>query len=320
MSEQKAHDVAEIESLLGTRQQLTGWLERLDAAGSRAPESVRSKVRADYRARLAQVVAQLGTHGDLIASTLDGLRAQSREFGQLRHEELEVRAEAELRHTVGEYSDDEWQLVELESSGKIEGFDQEISRLAGEIGRLEEVQSLIIPAPRPVQPSAPAAVAAMDQQEITVHHETDMPLMLEQEPLRQAEVPALTLVKEPETVVTPLPRPEAPRFVPRAGSQKPRESGPARAIPFPQQAQGQSPTQAATTAAPQDELAFLRSVTLDSAPAHARTSQNQVPAAAEREERPSQTVAKTLKCGECGSLNRPTEWYCERCGAELAAL
>jgi len=32
------------------------------------------------------------------------------------------------------------------------------------------------------------------------------------------------------------------------------------------------------------------------------------------------TGAKTLKCGECGTLNRPTEWYCERCGAELAAL
>ena len=25
---------------------------------------------------------------------------------------------------------------------------------------------------------------------------------------------------------------------------------------------------------------------------------------------------KTLKCAECGSLNYPTEWYCERCGAE----
>ena len=28
--------------------------------------------------------------------------------------------------------------------------------------------------------------------------------------------------------------------------------------------------------------------------------------------------AKTLKCGECGTMNYPTEWYCERCGAELA--
>ncbi|HSE47164.1 MAG TPA: hypothetical protein VLA89_17730, partial [Gemmatimonadales bacterium] len=32
------------------------------------------------------------------------------------------------------------------------------------------------------------------------------------------------------------------------------------------------------------------------------------------------TAPKTLKCGECGTMNRPTEWYCERCGAELAAL
>jgi hypothetical protein len=29
---------------------------------------------------------------------------------------------------------------------------------------------------------------------------------------------------------------------------------------------------------------------------------------------------KTLKCAECGTLNYPTEWYCESCGAELAAL
>ncbi len=305
MGEQKSHDNAEIEGLLGTRQQLTGWLERLDAAGSRAPQSVRSKVRADYRARLAQVVAQLGSHADLIASTLDGLRAQSREFGQVRHEELEVRSEAELRHAVGEYSDDEWQLVELESSGKIEGFDQEITRLAGEISRLEEVQGLIAPA------SKPAPVA---EPEVAMSHDSDMPLMLEQEPLGEAGAPALSLVREAETVVIPMPRPEAPRFVPRAGTQKSRESGPSRAVPFPQ-----AGTQAAT-AAPQDELAFLRSVTLDSAPATSRITQSPAATSVDREERPSQTVARTLKCGECGSLNRPTEWYCERCGAELAAL
>ncbi len=34
---------------------------------------------------------------------------------------------------------------------------------------------------------------------------------------------------------------------------------------------------------------------------------------------PSQP-AKTLKCAECGTQNFPTEWYCERCGGELAAL
>jgi hypothetical protein len=31
-------------------------------------------------------------------------------------------------------------------------------------------------------------------------------------------------------------------------------------------------------------------------------------------------VGRTLRCGECGAMNRPLEWYCEKCGAELAAV
>jgi hypothetical protein len=318
MGDQRSHNITEIEGLLGVRQQITGWLDRLDAAGSRAPESVRTKVRADYRARLAQVVAQLGTHADLIGSTLEGLRAQAKEFLQSRSEEYEIRAEAELRHTVGEYTDDEWQLVELESSGKIEGFDQELGRLAGEISRLEEVQGLIMPAP--ARTPTPSAQTTPEREDIHVTHGLDMemPPMLDPEPL-SGEQPALTLVRD-EAPPAP-PRPEAPRFVPRPGTPKPRESAPARAIPFP--ASPQQATQATQTGAPTDELAFLRSVTLDSAPASARPASHPAtpaPSPVEREDRASQTVARTLKCGECGSLNRPTEWYCERCGAELAAL
>jgi hypothetical protein len=34
----------------------------------------------------------------------------------------------------------------------------------------------------------------------------------------------------------------------------------------------------------------------------------------------SAEAVKSLKCQECGTLNYPTEWYCERCGGELAAF
>jgi hypothetical protein len=34
--------------------------------------------------------------------------------------------------------------------------------------------------------------------------------------------------------------------------------------------------------------------------------------------RPEQS--KTLKCPECGTANYPTEWYCEKCGGELATM
>ena len=313
MGDQKSHDIAEIEALLGIRQQITGWMDRLDSAGSRASDSVRTKVRADYRARLAQVVTQLGTHGDLIASTLGGLRAQAKEFLRGRSEELEVRAEAELRHTVGEYTDDEWQLVELESSGKIEGFDHELGRLAGEISRLEEVQALIMPAPARSAP-APAAETTSDRDDIRVTHghDIEMPPMLDREPISVSEQPAaLTLVRD-EGPLAPMTRPEAPRFVPRPGT--PKGPAPARAIPFPQA--GQQTTQ--TTTGPTDELAFLRSVTLDAAPQQAKPAPQS--GTFDRDDRGNQAAARTLKCGECGSLNRQTEWYCERCGAELATL
>lgn len=75
---------------------------------------------------------------------------------------------------------------------------------------------------------------------------------------------------------------------------------------------------------PFDDLAFLHSVIAPSG------SQPAVPAAA----MPAATVtppsvpvaaspaeqAKTLRCTECGTMNLPTEWYCERCGGELAAF
>lgn len=90
-----------------------------------------------------------------------------------------------------------------------------------------------------------------------------------------------------------------------------------------------------------DELEFLKSVTEDEeqGPAAARatgmvdaildedelTGAGVGGAASVEKEAAGKTpqagsVDRTLKCGECGAMNLPTEWYCERCGAELAAL
>jgi hypothetical protein len=81
-----------------------------------------------------------------------------------------------------------------------------------------------------------------------------------------------------------------------------------------------------------DELAFLKSVTEDdkNAPSPKRASGAQFqpaeplstlaagsPLADANDEA---EVVKTLKCKDCGTMNLATEWYCESCGAELAAL
>lgn len=86
-----------------------------------------------------------------------------------------------------------------------------------------------------------------------------------------------------------------------------------------------------------DELEFLKKVASDDKPRRsgAQFTPKDLPdpadalitEAAIRRETPAamesntdETEDKTLKCDECGALNRPTEWYCESCGAELAAL
>ncbi|MEZ4455950.1 MAG: hypothetical protein R2882_05240 [Gemmatimonadales bacterium] len=297
MTEIQTQDLTEVEALLGSRQQLAGWLEKLDAAGSKTPPSVRDRVRSDYQGRLSQVVESLRGHSDVINSTLQGLRSHAEEYEQLRNEEQETLAEAELRHTVGEYTDEEWHKVEADCGGKIGGLDEELDRLASEIGRLEEVLSQITPAPAPPE--------ARRQEE---------PPAARPEPVHEA--PEAAAASAP--AAAPQAAPEAPRFVPRGGL-KPRESGPARTIPFPTPPIArEQPPAAPPAAAPAgvDELTFLKSMTLDPRNATGQGTATEVKQA----DRPAPTVAKTLKCGECGALNRPTEWYCDRCGAELAAV
>ncbi|MGV3707434.1 MAG: hypothetical protein ACO1Q7_01240 [Gemmatimonas sp.] len=62
-----------------------------------------------------------------------------------------------------------------------------------------------------------------------------------------------------------------------------------------------------------DDLAFLRSIT--ETPADSATPSTNTPRAGGTTDQ-----AKTLRCTECGTMNFPTEWYCERCGGELAAF
>ena len=100
----------------------------------------------------------------------------------------------------------------------------------------------------------------------------------------------------------------------------------------------------------EDELAFIKSVTEDeqTAPSPRRASgaqfQPSIPADVPRvpSSPPSGPRAanplpppvipdpaaagdaedgdKTLRCKDCGTMNLPTEWYCQQCGAELAAF
>jgi hypothetical protein len=281
-----------IEVLLEQRTQYEEWLARLDASGDKVPPAVRQRVRGDYEARLRAVLDQLRGRGAAISEELERHHAAQAELDRERRTAEEALAEAEIRHAVGEYGEDEWHRLSEQSRGEIDQLRARLRTVGGDIARLTEVQTLVAAPRTAAPPSAPAP----------------KPEIVE-------ETPFVTHVAEPIVEAKPAPPPPE-----RPAARPPR--------PQPEPA----------AAAPSDELAFLKSVSDDEhRPAQRRPSNeggtgSAVTTAAPRAPEPAaQTttsvsgkspsgVAKTLKCGECGTLNRPTEWYCERCGAELAGV
>lgn len=268
-----------IEALLEQRSQYEEWILRLDTSGEKASPAVRQRVRGDYEARLESVMEQLRGRGAAIAEELERQHASQAELDRERRTAEEALAEAEVRHTVGEFAEEEWRRLSDQSRKGIEQLRGRLRAIAAEITRLTEIQALIAgprggaaaPAPPPPPPARAPRPEIIEQAPFVTH-----------------------LAEEPE----PAPTPAA-----RAAPKQPES-------------------------APVDELAFLKSVSDEEPSRPARRPSNPsmpapaatTPAPAPAPSKVASGVAKTLKCGECGTLNRPTEWYCERCGAELAGV
>ena len=141
-----------IEALLEQRSQYEQWLTKLDSAANKAPDAVRKKVRADYEVRLRGVIERLRSHSATIAEELQRHQGAQRELDAHRREAEEELAEAEVRHTVGEFSDDEWRRIADESERKLGGLREQLKTVGGEIARLVEVQGLIAASPKPASP------------------------------------------------------------------------------------------------------------------------------------------------------------------------
>src|SRR4051794_37140607 len=157
---------ATIDELLEQRKQYEEWLAKLDASGDKAPPAVRQRVRGDYEARLQTVMQQLRDRGAAIGEELERHHASQAELDRERRAAEEALAEAEVRHSVGEYTEDEWRRLNEQSRREIDQLRAKLRGAGAEIARLSEVQALITapragaaalppppaPAPRPARP------------------------------------------------------------------------------------------------------------------------------------------------------------------------
>jgi hypothetical protein len=253
MAKGSSKNAAAIERLLEERRQYEAWLARIRATADSAPEHVRTRVKADYEARLKAVMEELKSHADAARQLIVQRKETLRELQKKEKAAAERLAETELRHEVGEYDEGQWAQVHKDALADLGAVRDELMDIERDITRLAELDALVKDKPAPAPPPAPGVAAE------------------------------LTLTPSP-----PLKSPEKRKT-------------------------------------PMDELAFLKSVGEDDrSPSPRRASgaqyqldENATPDTPIDEDAP---VKKTLKCRECGTMNLATEWYCENCGGELAAM
>ena len=294
-------------ALIGERSKYESWISALDTK-SDVPSHVLQKVRSDYTGRLRTVLHAFTAHVPSLESAL--AEHQSRDASLAAQEKAcrDEHAEGELRHMVGEYDSAQWDQVRV-------GHESLLTRLSndrlGIASQLTEVQ-------RSLGATAEAAqrLRALGDSPAGATSGRD-----------ESPTPAiLAAMAEPVAAATTSGAATEPRSGVSAGTYRPTPQSP--------------PPELMDRRTQLDDLGFLRSTPrtvqrdggFEEQSALTATAARPVDAptlrivpdaptmpAAVAANTPVDT-AKTLRCAECGTMNYPTEWYCERCGGELAVL
>jgi hypothetical protein len=317
------------------RRRYEAWLAALEARRAETPKHVFTRVHADYTSRLESVVERLVAHSDGLRAELTTLTTRIASLDEQQHRARDERAEAELRAHVGELTENAWKEMLAASDALIASLAAQHAAAQEDLRRTRE---LLADAERPPTPvPAPAQVkTAPELAPDTALGGTHVP---DAEASRTGQVtpgngkPAAesspgdasfdelaflqsvvdvssgdqsTAPRSPAAPAPARPTGSVPASPPSAAPQRREPFTARKPEPRPEdriQKQGEG---AAPLIRPQVGGSSLAANISGNNPIILKDKPNE--------------SAKTLKCAECGAMNYPTEWYCERCGAELASL
>ena len=314
---QNPSGLEEVAALMLERQRLESWLSTLDARKSATPDNVYQRVRGDYAARLNTVTHQLLARRAAVQQHLEQLSSRLTQLEAETQRYRDVRTESELRMQVGELSVTDWNTKARECDEAIARLTDAQTAVRGQLSQAKDIMNAVriqtggaVSAPRiPAAPS-PRTPSAGSQR-------PSPPLTIEQAQERAGanggppgsamdELAFLNSVVGPDDPSNPAPPEGAPELgetlldrMNKRGQGSLREDGDAESLL--NNPSNNSP----------------KSITPRPNPLAANvTDANPI----ELKPQGGPERHRTLKCGECGTMNFPTEWYCERCGAELAAV
>jgi hypothetical protein len=347
-------------TLMEERRRYEGWIAALEARRATTPQRVFTRVHDDYSDRLDAVIDQLKEHTEGLRDELASLTSRLTSLEEEQQQRRDERAEAELRAHVGELSAEAWNEVAAEADKSIEALTSKHAELERERIRTRELltEAERPPTPRggaavaesapptaqaaaPVAPpsaaSAPVPAPAPAAVPAAVAATAPRPSVAEARPVEAADVSAAASdVREADVTPPPTQRADKSRL---SGE----TAGGFDELAFLSSVVN-TPTGTADVPAPADRpdertrrdsfaqrateedivnLASDPGTMLEGTPPARSASplamnvSGNIPIVIKDK---TAEAAKSLKCGECGAMNYPTEWYCERCGAELASL
>ena len=282
MAEKEPVSLDALNGLLKERQRYEEWLAALEAKRATTSDSVYQRVQADYQTRFREVSSKLAERAGDLRESIDALTLKLEDVTHQETQQREARQEAELRAAVGEYTDKQWKEIGGAWDKELSRLGKEKSALDAQLSELNRIFALSIKEKQ----SAAAAMERPGSEDGS---------------------------RAPISPVVPRPAiPEPPTLNPPS---RVEQAAPARAqVPSPA-----APTQSRS---PFDQFPVLRPGGGSASPPTATTAVATPPSVPKSGggQDPRSEQHKTLKCPECGAANYPTEWYCERCGGELATM
>ena len=329
MSKAKTNALDALRALIAERQQYEQWISALESKREGTPEHVFERVQADYRGRLDRVVTDIKGYAEELQLSISTLSSRLVEVAREEDTRREGLQEAELRAAVGEYEPQQWDELRRDAEQSLEKIAADRVSLDSQLNELRAIQKLS-EVGTVGDPGAPSGGRMTPSEPIPSRAAVEPPMREPVKPVVESSPPepvwtaALPDAPPPAAEKPSTPEPVAAASGATAGAAPDQAAAPAPAAIRVEPARTSTPPAAARPTPSQDRLP-LDSVAAAASAASGtgRGRSSKTPAGGvsrSRTDQPKTDQAKTLKCPECGTPNYPTEWYCERCGGELATM
>jgi hypothetical protein len=330
MSKDAQQGLENVAALMLERQRIESWLATLEARKASTPDHVYQRVRGDYSTRLKAITDQLLARHTTLKTHVDQLQARLSQFEGEAQRFKDVRAESELRMQVGELSVADWNAKARECDEGIAKLSEAQAQARGALAQAREILAMVSGQTNGAAPASSSTSSPRISRPVNVEDFRAKDNGGPKPPPPKSPTPAAPTPQQSGSGMNELEflNSVVGGHAPNAGNG---------------QKSGSDSIELETEGAPDLAETLLNRVnqrtggnlredgdadSLLKGVGQQKPGSKTNPLAANVTEsnpivlRPQGGPErhKTLKCQECGTMNYPTEWYCERCGAELVSV